>query len=102
MSHQRRTRDVSGIVLDELASAAHWVCGTSGYHIVLGIRYSVTEAGVSRVPQVFAQACEDDAGRPGTVVHEEGWPFPSDGYKTMEALALALIYRLEKRLETSQ
>lgn len=102
MSHQRRTRDVSGIVLDELAGAAHWVCGTSGYHIVLGLRYSNTDAGVSRVPQIFAQACQDDQGRPGAVVHEESWPFPSDGYKTMEALALALIYRIEKRLETSQ
>jgi len=102
MSVNRRTRDVSGVILDELASAAHWVSGTSGYHIVLGLRYSVTEAGVSRVPQVFAQACENEQGRSGAVVHEESWPYPTDGFKTMEALALALIYRLEKRLETSQ
>ena len=102
MSGVRKVKTTNGFVLDELSCAAGWVAGTSGYMLRVGVAFSTTEAGVQRVPQCFVEACENEQGRPGAVVHTEAWPFPTDRFTTMEALVLDLIYRLERRLEVSQ
>lgn len=98
----RNTKDraVSGIVLDELHAQAKWLCQTTGYTVEVGIRFSLTEAGVLRVPQMFARAAEGAPdGSAGDEVHEQHWQYPTDSFKTMEALLMHLLWRLEDYLE---
>lgn len=98
----RRTkgRVPSGILLEEVLAQAYWLCATSGYTIEVGCRFSVTEGGVQRNPIFFARATEPETGgEVGPVVHEQHWHFPTDHYKTSEALLLALLWKLETYLE---
>ena len=99
---ERRTkgRAPSGILLEEVLAQAHWLCTTSGYTIEVGCRFSVTEGRVQRTPLFFARAVEPAPdGDAGPAVHEQHWQFPTDHYKTAEALLLALLWKLETYLE---
>ena len=89
-----------GLVLDEVFEAAKYVTKTSGYDVEVGVQFRVSSAGVQLPERFFARAVlRGENGATEAVQHEAGWHFPTSRYKSMEALMLDLLWRLEDYLE---
>lgn len=94
----RRNRGVeTGILMEDVYTAANWVAVTTGYYIEVGAGFRATEAQVTPPPCLFARLRLLTAdGKPGDEAHYFQWPFPTARFQSAEALYLWLLYEVEK------
>ena len=77
---------------------ADWIATHAGYDVRAGLEFSKTENGMARVITVFCEARHRGSDPATPPLYKVGGPYPSDGFASIDALVLQMLYRLDELL----
>lgn len=97
MGIRRKREAETGVTMEDVYTAANWVSTTTGYDVQVGMEFRTTEGGVTPPPRLFARLLlKDQQGQPSQEAHMLRITWPTVQFRTMEGLALWLLYEVER------